>query len=568
MICPQDDEELHDAHVVTNYDDLLDDVVTKGSLNDDRLTISVDWSDDSIELRRNQAERVSSRHTEGRMATGASTMIADGTCVPILLRASSQGAYFDFRSLDPDHTVGRTRVPWHSKSISDIRDLSPPRVVAFDVSGKLFRCKESLIAKYPLKRLNQIITCKCGKITCLDDAFYIDRNPQHFEMILDWYRTGKLVRQRNVNEEAFKNDAIYFDLYDEMFPCTPTSDAIQTFTTTEAVFPLLSVRRRSVNDVELARTTPKRVSMFATMASVPQQPSQRKQSEQESEKMINAPDVQLPSTTTDGPERFIRRERRILTPSSLPLIFLMRSCEHLLVEKVTGRGKLLVRVCDATGLRQVHVAQAILFDSQSRCDRFGNGTQIQPYALLPGDHVYTFWMAEHTRGTAAGHPVLSPMLDIEFKLVYTFDSGDKMSFTLEKAFAHTLKTSMDTIPSLAIGEKVLSETDSSVACLFMPPSKISSENSALLEVAGKSPSHATKKVTPFATANGEKRAPQIHKNKASIRHAGALIMRSGHYLVPQLNDQCPATLRGLHHLEAKNQVVEATYHEMPPRLFG
>ncbi|KAG6584730.1 Potassium channel tetramerization-type BTB domain [Phytophthora cinnamomi] len=271
-------DENEDANACASEEELLDEMFTERSdKDDDDLTISLDCSDHRIETQRPDDDLVSKDSSANSADSDVPTTDRSSSSsaverLPVLLRATSQGAYFDEhqRSLDPDHTVGRTRVPWHSKSASDLRDPStkPTRIVAFDVGGKLFRCKESLIAKYPLKRLNQIITCGCGKISCLDDAFFIDRNPQHFEMILDWYRTGKLVRQRNVDEEAFKDDAIYFDLYEELFPTTPAGDPPQSWPTTKPP-PGLPTRRRSVNDVDLGRGNTKRVSMFASMPSPP-----------------------------------------------------------------------------------------------------------------------------------------------------------------------------------------------------------------------------------------------------------------------------------------------------------
>ncbi|KAL3662431.1 hypothetical protein V7S43_012758 [Phytophthora oleae] len=582
----RDGDENEDANVVTSNDDLLDEMFTERSVTsekDDALTL---WSG------RTEGENVSARSRMGSAdsdipstsTSGRSSTSSAADRLPVLARASSQGAYFDehFRSLDPDHTVGRTRVPWHSKSVSDLRDpdSKPTRIVAFDVGGKLFRCKESLIAKYPLKRLNQIITCGCGKISCLDDAFFIDRNPQHFEMILDWYRTEKLVRQRNVDEEAFKDDAIYFDLYDELFPTTPAGEPPQSWPTTKAP-PGLPVRRRSVNDVDLGRT--KRVSMFANMPTPPSSIQSKKAEALTKTENEKPQDVGLPTATDDGPLRFFRRESRILTPTSIPLVFKIRTLEQLLVESVKGRGKLMVRVCDATGMQTVDVSEAVLFDSHSRFYLKGGRAQLQHNALLPGDHVYTFWMEENASGS--GVQTSAPLqLDIDFKLIFTFDPIDRVTPSMEAELARATSESNDGIHSLTTEEAPHSngKTNSFSPCLFMPPSQVK-RNPELTDETSKKIS-LTKQLSPLLTKkNGFKRGnQQLEASSSPIRRVGAAIVRGGQVPQPrpaegkitvyrpdklELNpaNESPTSKRSERRI--LGQTVDSTYHEMQPRLF-
>ncbi|KAK1930714.1 hypothetical protein P3T76_013671 [Phytophthora citrophthora] len=563
----KDGDENDDANVVTSDDDLLDEMFTERSVDDKEDALSL-WS------RQNEGGNASVR---SKMGSSHSDIPNSADSLPVLARASSQGAYFDehFRSLDPDHTVGRTRVPWHSKSVSDLRDANskPTRIVAFDVGGKLFRCKESLIAKYPLKRLNQIITCGCGKISCLDDAFFIDRNPQHFEMILDWYRTGKLVRQRNVDEEAFKDDAIYFDLYEELFPTTPAGEPPQSWPTTKAP-PGLPVRRRSVNDVDLGRT--KRVSMFANMPTPPGSVQSKKveaPTKAEDEKNEKPQDVGLPTGTDDGPLRFFRRERRVLTPTSIPLVFKIRALEQLLVESVKGRGKLMVRVCDATGMQTVKVSEAVLFDSHSRFYLKGGRAQLQHNALLPGDHVYTFWMEENTNGS--GVQTSAPLqLDIDFKLIFTFEVSDRVTPSMEAELSRATSENNDAIQSLSPEDAPHSNGDNGFSpCLFMPPSQVK-RTSEVMDDTNKKP----KRLSPLSTKkNGVKRGnQQLEASSSPIRRVGAAIVRSSQVPHPR-----PAEGKITVYRPDKLELDPAsesptsktcpdrstTYHEMQPRLF-
>ncbi|CAI5727235.1 unnamed protein product [Peronospora destructor] len=441
MARPKAGKENEDVNLVTD-DDLLDEFFTGRSVSSDKdenLTIFIDWGKHSMQTKQTMAENAS---------RNAKVSPSDNDLL-VLSKFTSQRGAFNEHLGSFDHKVGRTRVPWHSKSILDLRDskIRPVRIVAFDVGGKLFRCKESLIAKYPLKRLNQIIMCGCGKISCLDDAFFIDRNPQHFEMILDWYRTGKLVRQRNVNEEAFKDEAIYFDLLEELFPSTQAGDPWPTTSKAPAG---LTTRRRSVNDVDAGRSSTKRVSMFANISSPPSCLHLHKKTTEAvtQTETENPQDVELPTTTNDGRLRFFQHERRVLTPTSIPLVFMIRKFEQLLVESVAGRGKLMVRVCDATGMQTVDVPEAVLFDSHSYFYRKDARAQLQRNALLPGDHVYTFWMKENAID-ASFQTSPPPALDIAFKLLFTFDSTNRLTTTMEVELMRAASECSEAIHTLA-----------------------------------------------------------------------------------------------------------------------
>ena len=469
MTRPKDGKEPEDANIVTG-DDLLDEIFTGRSVSSDKdknLTIFIDWGKNAM--------------TEKALEdSNNANLPPSDQDVPVLSRMTRHRDYFNEHLRSLDHTVGRTRVPWHSKNTSDLRDpeTRSVRIVAFDVGGKLFRCKESLIAKYPLKRLHQIIMCGCGKISCLDDAFYIDRNPQHFEMILDWYRTGKLVRQRNVNEEAFKDDAIYFDLLEELFPLTQAGDPWPTSKAPTG----LTTRRRSVNDVDAGQSSTKRVSMLANISSPPVCFHLHKKTAEAvtQTETHTLQDVELSTTTDDKPLRFFRRERRVLTPTSIPLVFMIRKFEQLLVESVAGRGKLMVRVCDATGMQTVDVPEAVLFDSHSHTYRKDARAHLQHNALLSGDHVYTFWMKENAID-ASFQTLTPPALDIAFKLLFTFDSVDRQTI-MEDELMRAVPKCSEAIHTIASKGDPHSEKfhHSFPPCLFMPLSLVNRDSEVIL----------------------------------------------------------------------------------------
>ncbi|RLN93105.1 hypothetical protein BBJ28_00011489 [Nothophytophthora sp. Chile5] len=508
--------------------------------------------------------------------------------LPPLSRGSSFGEYSDYRLHSAEHSVGRTRIPWHSKSVTDLRDAAskPVRIVAFDVGGKLFRCKESLIAKFPQKRLNQIITCSCGKISCLDDAFFIDRNPQHFEMILDWYRTGKLVRQRDISEEAFKDDAVYFDLYDELFPVIPTATAAAAVAPvpwrgTKLALPLpMPPRRRSVNDADASLLTkvptaplsePQRNGLSAIAA-------MKKREEQVPE---------LSSAKSDGPLRFFRRERRVLKATSIPLVFTIRKFEQLVVESVKGCGRLMIRVCDSTGMQTVHVPEAVLFDSRSRFYLEGGRAQLQRNAVLPGHHVYTFWMEEN-----ADQPNVKPqMLDIEFKLLFMFEDCDRLTAAMETELERAVSESKDAVHLLTpdTTRQAGSKTQAFTPSLFLPPSKLQSQplaqDSRASDKASDSSVKATLRLSPLSKGFEKTvaRGNQQHEHSSPIRQAGAAIVRRGQQPFPRpaegkitiyqpekldlKADNEGPSLRDAQQQGARNRQERATYHELQPRLF-
>ncbi|TYZ62895.1 hypothetical protein PybrP1_006994 [[Pythium] brassicae (nom. inval.)] len=321
------------------------------------------------------------------------------------------------------------------------------RVIAFDVGGKLFRCKESLIRKHPRKRLCQVISCGCERIG--EDTFFIDRNPQNFEVILDWYRTGLYVRHPHVDESAMQEDAKYFDLFEELFP--------------EKIRPPARVVRQpiGIGTIDPGRGSSAAASPHRQQAprvpprpQIPTSPEKTRFSESRSPSFCEAiPSKQLPvggsiartdlrvgcdtAANTSGADsiRFCRTEHRKVAANAVPVVFMLRENDQLLVASVAGRGKLLVRVCDATGMRAVLVETAVLFDSQSWFYLQGGRAKLE-HCLLPGSHTYTFWMEEidgsasksrSVQSASSGHSrqrtqrkISDPELEVEFKIISRF----------------------------------------------------------------------------------------------------------------------------------------------------
>ncbi|RLN46191.1 hypothetical protein BBJ28_00013514 [Nothophytophthora sp. Chile5] len=577
----------------SGLEDILDALLTDRSVasnEDEELMISSNYDDD-------QDSGATSNRSEGQSNLCPSTVSTPSTDtarsnssqvhegLPPLSRGSSVSEYSDYRLHSAEHSVGRTRIPWHSKSVTDLRDAAskPIRIVAFDVGGKLFRCKESLIAKFPQKRLNQIITCGCGKISCLDDAFFIDRNPQHFEMILDWYRTGKLVRQRDISEEAFKDDAIYFDLYDELFPAIPTATAATATTplpwrVTKLALPLpMPPRRRSVNDVD--------ASLLARVPTAPLSEPQRNGLSAITTKKKREQVPELSSAKDDRPLHFFRRERRVLKATSIPLVFMIRKFEQLVVESVKGYGRLMIRVCDSTGMQIVHVPEAVLFDSRSRFYLEGGRAQLQRNAVLPGEHVYTFWMEENVDQPDGRH-VHPQMLDIEFKLLFMFEGCDRLTAAMETELERALSESKDAVHLLTpdTARQSSSKTQAFTPSLFLPPSKLQSQplpqDSRASDKASDLPIHSTLRLSPLSKEFKKTvaRGNQQHEHSSPIRQAGAAIVRRGQQPFPRPAEgkitiyqpeklDLKAENEDPSLRDAQQQGARATYHELQPHLF-
>eukprot|EP00971_Amphidinium_carterae_P133569 2645453-Amphidinium_carterae.1 len=80
-------------------------------------------------------------------------------------------------------------------------------VIAFDVCGRLFKTLKFTIQKYPSTLLSQLLDdydTDCAK------PIFIDRDPQRFALILDWYRHGVIHVPPSCSVQAVRRDAEYF----------------------------------------------------------------------------------------------------------------------------------------------------------------------------------------------------------------------------------------------------------------------------------------------------------------------------------------------------------------------
>lgn len=102
------------------------------------------------------------------------------------------------------------------------------KVISFNVGGKPFAIRKECIDKYPNTFLYSLINNK-ESIKDNNGAFFIDRNPDMFSFILEYYRQDKIVYPNIVSESVFDRELDFY-LIKELGVCDNS----------ESIFPKLS----------------------------------------------------------------------------------------------------------------------------------------------------------------------------------------------------------------------------------------------------------------------------------------------------------------------------------------
>ncbi|KAJ0405609.1 hypothetical protein P43SY_007710 [Pythium insidiosum] len=414
-------------------------------------------------------------------------------------------------------------------------------VVSFDVGGQLFRCKASLLRRHPLKRLNRILSCGCDEIA--PNTYFIDRNPQHFEIVLDWYRTGKFLRRASVNEQLLRDDAAYFDLLDELFP-TATEEAFSSLAAPAAAAPVPAPAATTSTTLSYQSSQP--------VPPVPRRPSRTVHSTSDAPSDPNAP------------VRFSTREIARLRPLGPPLVLQVWRHQHLVVESVRGRGKLLVRVCDLSGLSRVVVDHAVLFDSRS-CFYLHDGRARLQRCVLPGDHLYSLWMEPHSEPSPQGKALVvapprapakgkagaaragaapaaatevlpaEPVMEVELRVISTFTRSEEVTSRDDQELLKELCASgvgAWSVDQSGGGSDIAGAA--AVRCLFLPPHLTSEPMKEAVTphvpVESESASFADRDAIAeqlLGTKSKSAAAPAVAAKAASKASAGSAIKRSG-----------------------------------------
>ncbi|ETV91132.1 hypothetical protein H310_14227 [Aphanomyces invadans] len=284
--------------------------------------------------------------------------------------------------------------------VTDDAADSSSGIVTFDVGGTIFRCKQRVVEKYPNKRLHRLLLCGCEQqqsspFASPVAAIFVDRNPNYFAVILDWYRTGTFHVPDSLSMAGLHHEAAYFDVLAEMF---------------------------SNNE---APALPSASSPIKVAVSVPP----------------ISPSAPTPSrspatgSSLTAIHCFVKSYTLTLLPAQPPVVFILRAHEQLVLESAAGVGRLLLRVTDLHG--STTVPRAVLYDSHSYF--FLGGGQAKLHGTpFPGNLIYSFWADD----TASGEPpeTTAMPLHVEFKLRCAFHASEVLALTpdAQKLLSHTL----------------------------------------------------------------------------------------------------------------------------------
>ncbi|KAF4705979.1 Serine/threonine-protein phosphatase 2A activator, partial [Perkinsus olseni] len=102
---------------------------------------------------------------------------------------------------------------WNSNAASSPEDSSSSPLISFNVGGRIFQLAKSTLDKYPSTVLAVTVSDRWtnGDVT---SPIFLDRNPEAFAFVLDWYRNGRIVLPRNcpVSKAAVQMEVEYFGL--------------------------------------------------------------------------------------------------------------------------------------------------------------------------------------------------------------------------------------------------------------------------------------------------------------------------------------------------------------------
>jgi hypothetical protein len=104
----------------------------------------------------------------------------------------------------------------HRRSMSDNMENSKDERVKLNVGGKIFETYASTLRKHPNTLLGAMFHPRNAQLlkNSKDENGHIffDRNPRVFEVILDFYRTGKLIRTPDIPLELLKEELDFFQM--------------------------------------------------------------------------------------------------------------------------------------------------------------------------------------------------------------------------------------------------------------------------------------------------------------------------------------------------------------------
>jgi hypothetical protein len=103
-------------------------------------------------------------------------------------------------------------------------ELSP--VLTLDIGGKRFRVLRATVMKYPNSLLAKVITGRdVDHMIIFDGAYFFDRNPSYFSVVLDFMRIGKLFLPANLLSEQLQAELRFWQVAEDHLNPNPLKEA-------------------------------------------------------------------------------------------------------------------------------------------------------------------------------------------------------------------------------------------------------------------------------------------------------------------------------------------------------
>lgn len=146
------------------------------------------------------------------MADSADTLLPSSVHVdsrsPSIMNGPKQ--YLDIPYIDDVDPVTVHDSPKLS-NLLDVPDASSDNFVLLNVGGRTFKTTKESISRWPGTRLARM-TCSDPNFDPKTQEWFFDRNPVHFNNILDFYRTGHLHFPHNVCGPSIKKELDYWQI--------------------------------------------------------------------------------------------------------------------------------------------------------------------------------------------------------------------------------------------------------------------------------------------------------------------------------------------------------------------
>jgi len=97
----------------------------------------------------------------------------------------------------------------HASSSSSSSDK---KRVVFNVSGQRFETNVETITKFPRTMLGAMFGGSFDINTDANGEYFLDRDPRLFEVVLNWYRHGKIFQDPSIDPAALREECEFFNI--------------------------------------------------------------------------------------------------------------------------------------------------------------------------------------------------------------------------------------------------------------------------------------------------------------------------------------------------------------------